>query len=416
MPRSASGLGRELGRRKTRKTRDQHPGVQLREPRDRQPGWVARYRDPETGRMRDVRLDPPDALNADTRLAFAKELSRSLKRRQEDIQKGATPHRAAATPLADAIQQYFDGAGKLVDKKTATEYRAGADAFLAWCDAENLTQVRQLTVAKLIGFPEWCAAMKRQSRKHGGKRGEMQMTDQTISRWTANKHIGSMKTVLNHLRRKGVVRLTSDEIADALRKLKAPQELKPFLRPQQIRRLLDACAEHDALTFKLDRKKNTDTPRYPAIREFVEFMLFTGARLDEALKLLGSDVHAEQHEIHVRAEIAKWDLARIIDLSFSETLMRLAKKMGQRERLFALTEGQAEAALRRIIKSHKAPKFSWHTLRRTCGTFMACTPQIGPWSATKQLGHRSMATTEKHYLGRIKIKPEVKTLEQAMQI
>jgi integrase len=90
--------------------------------------------------------------------------------------------------------------------------------------------------------------------------------------------------------------------------------------------------------------------------------------------------------------------------------------MAQRERLFALTEGQAEAALRRIIKSHKAPRFSWHTLRRTCATFMACTPQIGPWSATKQLGHRSMSTTEKHYLGRIKINSEAKTLEAAMQI
>ena len=51
--------------------------------------------------------------------------------------------------------------------------------------------------------------------------------------------------------------------------------------------MLDACAQHDAVTFKLDRKKNTDTPRYPAIREFLEFMLFTGARLDEALKLYG---------------------------------------------------------------------------------------------------------------------------------
>jgi hypothetical protein len=88
--------------------------------------------------MRDVRLEAHDALNADTRLAFAKELSRSLKRRQEDIQRGATPHRAAATPLADAIKQYFDGAGKLVDKKTATEYRAGPDAWLVDIDGSRI--------------------------------------------------------------------------------------------------------------------------------------------------------------------------------------------------------------------------------------------------------------------------------------
>jgi integrase len=364
--------------------------------------------------MRDVRLSPQEALNADTRLEFAKQLSKQLRRRNEDISAGAAPHRQAATGIADAIKLYFEGAGKLVDDKTRVEYRAGADAFLAWCEAENLTQVRHVTPAKLSSFPEWVAQMKRQSRKHGGKRGQMEVTTQTVSRWTANKHIGSLKTVLNSLRRKGTLRLTRDEIADALKKLKAPQELKPFLRPQQIKRLLRACEEHDAQLFRLTRTKKTDVPRYPAIREFVEFLLYTGCRLDEALRLKGENVHHDTLEIHVPAEIAKHDLGRTLDLSISSTLTRRAKQMSKRDALFPFTEGQAEAALRRMIKNHEAPKCSWHTMRRTCGTFMACTPKIGPWRATKQLGHKSMATTEKHYLGMIKVSSECETLEQAM--
>jgi hypothetical protein len=55
-------------------------------------------------------------------------------------------------------------------------------------------------------------------------------------------------------------------------------------------------------------------------RAAVDFTLFIAARPDEALKLRGSDIHADEHEIHVRAEIAKWDLACTIDLPFSTTL------------------------------------------------------------------------------------------------
>lgn len=42
--------------------------------------------------------------------------------------------------------------------------------------------------------------------------------------------------------------------------------------------------------------------------------------------------------------------------------------------------------------------------------------EIGPWAATKQLGHRSMSTTEKHYLGSIKVPEGCRSLEAAMGI
>lgn len=55
--------------------RKQHPGVQLREPRDRQPGWVARFRDPETGGMRDVRMLGAHGKNKATATAYCRRLS-----------------------------------------------------------------------------------------------------------------------------------------------------------------------------------------------------------------------------------------------------------------------------------------------------------------------------------------------------
>lgn len=122
----------------------------------------------------------------------------------------------------------------------------------------------------------------------------------------------------------------------------------------------------------------------------------------------------------MRAEVAKYGRARTIDLSVSSTLMARAKEWSEREgRLFPVTEGVVEASLRRIIKLHGAPKYGWHALRRTCGTYLANAPGI--WGAasvfvtSKQLGH-NVEVAQKHYLGRIKVKPDAKTIEEAMEL
>lgn len=43
-----------------------------------------------------------------------------------------------------------------------------------------------------------------------------------------------------------VIRLSSDDIADSLRRVKVDMELKPFLRRAQIKKLLDVCRKHDS--------------------------------------------------------------------------------------------------------------------------------------------------------------------------
>jgi len=48
------------------------------------------------------------------------------------------------------------------------------------------------------------------------------------------------------LRKLDHIRLSRDDMADALERYAAKTELKPFLRPEQIKQLLAACRAHDA--------------------------------------------------------------------------------------------------------------------------------------------------------------------------
>lgn len=85
-----------------------------------------------------------------------------------------------------------------------------------------------------------------------------------------------------------------------------------------------------------------------------------------------------------------------------------------------MTRTLIEAARKRLTRAFKAPEFTWHDLRRTCGTHLTCAPGIyGGASAflcAKKLGH-SVAVAEKHYLGVVNnISPSARTLEEAMEI
>jgi len=95
----------------------------------------------------------------------------------------------------------------------------------------------------------------------GGRRGEMEDGGK-LSEWTINKYRRNTGIVLNALRKLQVVRLSRDEIADSLARTKVKLKRREFLKPEQIRKLIECCEKHDAETFELCRDGSTDTPRY----------------------------------------------------------------------------------------------------------------------------------------------------------
>ena len=80
----------------------------------------------------------------------------------------------------------------------------------------------------------------------------------------------------------------------------------------------------------------------------------------------------------------------------------------------------AETARDRLMDDFDAPCFTWHDLRRTCGTFLTCSPGIyggaSAFMSAKRLGH-GVLVAEKHYVGAVStIDRAASTLEAAMGI
>ena len=55
----------------------------------------------------------------------------------------------------------------------------------------------------------------------------------------------------------------------------------------------------------------------------------------------------------------------------------------------------------------------------TCGTYLTCAPAIygaaSAFMSAKRLGH-SVTVAEKHYVGIVRVSPEARTIELAMQV
>ncbi len=89
--------------------------------------------------------------------------------------------------------------------------------------------------------------------------------------------------------------------------------------------------------------------------------------------------------------------------------------------MWNISKDAAIKSMRRLRETYGAPAvFNYQALRRTCGTFLTCSPSIyGAASAflsAKQLGH-SVVVAEKNYVGALrKIPADAKDLEHAMNI
>jgi integrase len=147
----------------------------------------------------------------------------------------------------------------------------------------------------------------------------------------------------------------------------------------------------------------------------------------------------EEHSLELPAHITKNKRARSVPLSITPMLaamLRPGRKGGKTGRILAeYSIDIIEDACRFLISELQpdepklgerlrcqAPKFTPHTLRRSCGTYIVCAPAIYGGAtgaalhmAAARLGH-SVSVGQKHYIGVIEIPNTAKTIEAAMQL
>jgi integrase len=291
----------------------------------------------------------------------------------------------------------------------------------------------------LIGFREELGNEPRRAVTKGGKRGARHESSARRSAHTINRELRAARTILGYLCERDLLpRCSHDDLRRALKREAVAVERLDFLKPAQLRELLEAALAHDAETFTETREEHAGqcergtTARYEAIAPFTVTALMTGMRAGACLALKWEDVDLEAldadgrkaGEIHPRGG-SYTKRTGAIGLEVSPALREMLDAMRPEDatgRVFPeLGPGVLKAAALRLVRDYEAPKsFTWQSLRRTCGTFLTNAPGIfgaaSAYRSAKQLGH-SVTVAEKHYVGLVRgIPREARTLEAAMQI
>lgn len=424
-----------MAARKTKRSA-RHRGVVLIKPDlERRIGWRARYKDPDSGKLVKLTLDPA-LTTLEQREAWATAKARELARRRVELDEGAP--RATGTALTVGIEKFFEANARL-RPGTLENYRSVANKLAAWADRKGIRTCDDLTRAQLAEFRTLLLNERKRLHLQGCTRNELRETDEPRSAHTVNADLRRTGTILTQLIERDLFsRLKHDDLKRALKKIPAPIERVEFLRPHDCQRLLEACLRHDGETFRITRHEHDrrrplgTTPRYEPIAPFIAALLLTGMRLGEAEALDWDqvDLDAVDHEGRKVGEIllegvsSKTHRARTIGLEVSPALRAMLAAMrvrsGGRGTVFQLSRGSAGAAIKRLQGEYGAPAFSAQTLRRTCGTYLTNAPGIfgaaSAYRSAKQLGH-AVQVAERHYLGLVRgISREAQTLEAAMQV
>jgi len=372
-------------------------------------------------------------------LAEARERTAELRAaimRGEDPTVTAT----AGERLADMVGRYFEGAARELRPKTLTTYRTATNRFLEWARINRVTTADTLSRKHLQELRAYLVALPKHTAASKARRGRKRATGEARSAVSVNRELRTLKTMLNHWRAGGELpQLDRDAITDCLKAMAAERSKPAHLKHAKIERVLRACLRHDAAVFVETREEHAGrraagtTPRHLPIAPFAVFLLLTGCRRGEALRLRWADVDLDAvddagevaGEFTIYAGEAKTKRERSVYLEVSPALRRMLASMkatATGERVFeGYTATLVDAARRRLISEYGAPRFDWQALRSTCATFLTNSPgifgaSVAVYKSARQLGH-SVAVAERHYLGNIRgIQRDVTTLEAAMRI
>lgn len=405
---------------------------------------LGRWRDPNSGDRQEYNLTGNGYTTAEARTAWAKDKAKELVKLR---QRGPVQNKT----ISEAIADYFkiDAAtGKAqVDlrQNTVNAYTYALDHLKAWAAREGITHCAQLTPGKLAQLHGHIKTLRKRDVQagKGTGRGARKASERILSPASRNQILRGIHTFLNTIRRLDLTpEIDSDAIKDRLpyvRKEKAPVT---FLRPNQIAALLAAAERHDSETHRLTREEHDGlrekgtTRRYEPIRPFILACLLMGGRFGEVAGLRWDEIDLDAGEIRLDPKRVKTKHGRVIRLKVAPMLWTMLREMKLKARDAEFVFGEngmrrdlAESARHRLMRKPRAnkvksqrpitdfgaPAFSWHMLRRCCGTYLANMPGANLKHVADYLGH-SISMAESLYWGAIEIDPRATTLEQAMGI
>jgi integrase len=349
-----------------RRKRSPHPGVVIRPARPAQYQRAQlRFTDPDTGKQKYETI--PDG--ADPK-AYAKRRSLELLNRKDELDRGAP--KLSNTGLSELVDRYF--AESTIRDSTATMYGYSTALLLRW---GGVRSGDELTLAKLRELRAWLTKLPGRGAH------------------TVNRDLRTIAAVLEHSRKGGrTPRLTAQDIADGLERIKAPVTRKDFASDPA--GVLECCIEHDL-----------DFAGYVAV------LLLTGMRAGEALCVTVDSIDFAASRIRLQAHETKTARWRDVELGWTPGCKMVLEALVYGKPRGTKLFGERTASYMREQRRKLDVDFDFQELRRTASTYLCSMPSVGLWLAAKSLGHHP-EVARKHYAGAVQTR--ARTLEEALQI
>jgi integrase len=376
-----------MAAQRVRRRRLAHHGVKLLDLPDGR--HVARWLDPFSGKQVQQGLDRLLLHNTQDRLSWAIAKAEALAKVRQEISAGGAV--AARKTVEKAGADFLDTYG---NPGTVLAMRIVVDAFAEWTGKLGTHDIQDVTGPVLAG---WRDHLLRPASEHAMS--------------TRNRWLVASRIFLGWCRRQGLVpRLSSDAIKDGLRRAPQPKDPIVVMQADDVAKLLEAALRHDA-----------DFKRAP-IAPLLLLALLTGMRDTEIRELEWGEVDLAGKCIRLGSARTKTKTGRVIGLDVSPLAVNLLSGLRLRtpgDLVFpVMTRGTLEAAGKRLVGRYKAPAWTMHTLRRTCGSVLVCAGlygESGTFRTAKRQGH-SLVIAEKHYLGVMELPRSAKSIEQALGI
>ena len=369
--------------------RNRHRGVKVLRLRDGRN--VARFTDPISGKQRQQSLDVLGLTTAKQRELWAIAKLAELQLLREQIALGAVQVRVT---VEQAQCEYLDGYG---NANTRVAKLPALASFAEWVAGKGVVDVQDVAAPVIAA---WCDHVHRPANPH--KVG------------TRNLHVSVIAAWLRWCRRRGMLpRVTGDQIRDGLRRKKAARDPIEVLAPAELRALLRSLLASDAAGER------------PQIAPFALLVLLTGMRFGEARGLTWPEVDFDGKVLRLGSGRVKTQAARVVTLAETPAALELLRVLRLQRgnslgRVFVdIHRDRIEVNRKRTVRRYDAPRWTWHMLRRTCGSLVCSAGVLGTASVflvAKRLGH-SVQVAERHYLGTFHNLPrDVQTIEAAAGI
>ncbi|HZN40245.1 MAG TPA: tyrosine-type recombinase/integrase, partial [Planctomycetota bacterium] len=303
---------------------------------------VARWTDPVSRKPVQKDTAPMGLTNASQRRRWAIAKANELRGLKAEVALQGGP--LGRVTIEKSHEQYLE---RFANPNSHKGKVAPLAALRTYMTERGVKDVQDLTPTVLAG---WADHIRRPGNPHAVG--------------TRNLHLLVIGAWLRWCRENGTLpRVDEERIRKTTRRQKRPEDPIEILRPAQLRELLQACIAHDA----------TESEQIAA---FVLVVLGTGMRYSEAEGLAWDEVDFAEKVIRLGSARTKTKQSRAITLQQSPTVLELLGALrlrGGRGRVFPwIDRAIAERVRDRTQRRYSAPTWTWHMLRRTCGSLLVC--------------------------------------------